>query len=190
MSFTPGCPFDGESLGQSKLEVRNNFASLRTTISNTSKPNHIDVNLAGAGKHAFIQMPVQTPGAANLPLALEGGLITQTVSGSSELFYVRDAVVTYTQLTRGNPTIAASGVTFLPGGVRIAWGQANASGGVANFTFAQPFTSEPYSIQVSAEANSPSGNQTVISINTPTNVGFQALTQTSTLLVHYFAIGV
>lgn len=139
MSFTAGTPFNGETLGQSKLEVRNNFSSLRATISQGSgspgpgdKPNHIDVNSAGAGKHIFVQMPVQTAGTANLPTALEGGLITKTAAGASELFFVRDAVATYFQMTgpvfTGQGGLAKGGTTMLFGGIILKWGQTATNG--------------------------------------------------------------
>jgi hypothetical protein len=143
MSFTPNIPASGESLGASRLEVLNNFASLRTTISNVTQPNHVDVNASGAGKHVFVQMPVQTTGAANLPGANEGGLIAKTAAGSSELFYVRDAVSNYIQMTTGTPISGNNGSTFLPGGMILKWfryGQTSASNvitfvgaGIGNF---------------------------------------------------------
>lgn len=138
MTFYPGIPFDGESLGQSKLEVRSNFATLRSTISNAVQPNHIDVNSANPGKHIFVQMPVQTSGAANLPLANEGGMITKTAVGASELFFVRDAVATYLQMTgpvftgeggTGNQGLSnVGGTTMLFGGIILKWGSFNTSG--------------------------------------------------------------
>lgn len=144
MSFTPGIPASGQTLGNSRLQVLNNFASLRTTISNMTQPNHIDVNNVGAGKHIFVQMPVQTTGAANLPAANEGGLITQLVAGSSELFYVRDNVNTYYQMT-GSVTTGNNGATVILGGIRVQWFRATAANGaVINFPVA--FGAAPYVI--------------------------------------------
>jgi hypothetical protein len=139
MSFTPSIPTSGQTLGNSRSQVLNNFASLRTTISNVTQPNHIDVNDVGAGKHIFVEMPVQTPGAANLPDASEGGLITRTVNGNSELFYVRDAVNTYFQMT-GPYTLNAGtpdGSITLFGGIILKWGTVPYAGGLV--TFATPF---------------------------------------------------
>lgn len=144
MSFTANIPASGQTLGNSRLQVLNNFASLRTTISNVTQPNHTDVNNSGAGKHIFVEMPVQTPGAANLPLANEGGLITQTVSGSSELFYVRDAVNTYFQMT-GSVVKANIGTSVVLGGIRIQWMAVNAASG-ATINFTVPFGGPPYVI--------------------------------------------
>lgn len=140
MSFTPSIPTSGQTLGNSRTQVLNNFASLRSTISNVTQPNHIDVNNVGAGKHIFVEMPVQTPGAANLPDANEGGLITQTVNGNSELFYVRDAVNTYFQMT-GPYTLNAGtpdGSITLFGGMILKWGTVPFSGG-GILTFASAF---------------------------------------------------
>lgn len=47
MTFTPGSPFDGESLLNSKPEVRGNFTSLFNTIDE----NHYPPNDANAGAH-------------------------------------------------------------------------------------------------------------------------------------------
>lgn len=151
MTFTPNIPASGQTLGNSRLQVLNNFASLRNTISQGSgapgpsdQPNHVDVNLSGAGKHIFVQMPVQTPGAANLPAANEGGMITQLVSGSSELFYARDAVNTYYQMT-GSVTKATNGATVILGGIRIQWFQASVANG-AVIAFPVAFSAPPYCI--------------------------------------------
>jgi len=138
MSFTPNMPVTTQSLGTTQPLVLANFAALRSTISNAVQPNHVDVNSSGAGKHVFVQMPVQTASAANLPAANEGGLITQTVSGNSELFYVRDNTATYTQLTKGNTFLdvpTATGSTFLPGGLILKFGKYLTGGDGATITF-------------------------------------------------------
>lgn len=190
MTYNPNLPSTGQSLGFTRDPIRTNFQLIATTFANAMQPNHNAINSAGAGKHIFVQMPVQTTGAANLPLASEGGMITQTVSGSSELFYVRDAIAIYTQLTRGNPVLNAKGSSYLPGGILINWQAKAAVAGVATFTFQTPFTGTPYVIIVSSEANSAGHNDVVVSQGTATNTGFQALTETATLKVHYIAIGV
>lgn len=146
MSFTSNIPASGQTLGNSRPQVLNNFAILRSTISQGSgnpgpgdKPNHIDVNDIGAGKHIFVEMPVQTPGAANLPTANEGGMITQTSAGSSELFYVRDAVSTYFQMTgplfTGKGGNSVGGTTMLFGGIILKWGQVTSVGSTQAISF-------------------------------------------------------
>lgn len=151
MSFTPNIPASGQTLGSSRQQVLNNFAALRSTISQGSgnpapgqTPNHIDVNNAGAGKHIFVQMPVQIPGPLNLPLSGEGGLITQTVGPSSELYYVRDAVNTYYQMT-GSVQNSQQGFSVLFGGIRIQWFSLAAADGQV-IVFPTPFTGGVYVI--------------------------------------------
>jgi hypothetical protein len=149
MSFTPNIPASGQSLGNSRTQILNNFAALRETISNGSgsgsgQPNHVDVNDnlgVGAGKHIFVQMPVQTAGAGNLPAAQEGGMITQTTNGSSELYYARDAVNTYYQMTgpffNAEGALLSGGTTMLFGGIILKWGViSNNIAGPVNIVFA------------------------------------------------------
>lgn len=153
MSFTPNIPVSGQTLGNSRTQVLNNFASLRSTISNATQPNHIDVNDAGAGKHIFVQMPVRTEGAANLPDANEGGLITETVNGNSELFYVRDAVNTYFQMT-GPYTLNAGtpdGSITLFGGMILKWGNVPFAAGTV--TFATPFLNNCFAVVLTPVIN-------------------------------------
>lgn len=144
MSFTPSIPASGQTLGNSRLQVVNNFSSLRTTISNATKPNHIDVNNVGAGKHIFVQIPTQSPSAANLPLNGEGGLITQNIGGSSELFYSRDNVNTHYQMT-GSRSLGSSGYSVIFGALRIQWIQVSAADG-ATINFPVAFSAPPYCI--------------------------------------------
>lgn len=164
MSFTANIPASGQTLGNSRPQVLNNFASLRSTISNSVKPNHIDVNNVGAGKHIFVEMPVQIPSAANLPLASEGGLITQTVGADSELFYVRDAVNTYYQMT-GSVQNSANGYSVIFGGVRIQWFTATAADG-AVIPFPISFTGGTYVIVGNEITNNLTDRDFVKPINT------------------------
>lgn len=200
MSFTPGVPDTGQTLGGTKDLIRNNFSSLRTTITNASQPNHIDVNNTGAGKHIFVQMPVQTPGAANLPAANEGGLITQTATGRSELFYARDADTTRIQLTCGTPVTAQNGTSFLPAiattgpsitnGVKIQWGQFSISGTSTNVVFATAFDTNIWAIVATPQTSTDIANSQV-GISVQSITGFTAVrTATSpSITYNYVAIG-
>lgn len=190
MSFTAGIPASGQSLGSSRTQVQNNFSSLRTTISNATLPNHIDVNSTGAGKHIFIQMPVQTPSAANLTLSGEFGLIAKTANGISELFYNRDGANTagtpnYIQLTKGNPSVATPGYSFLPGGILIQWGLGTASGGSAAITFPTPFPATLFSVVCTPLGTSAVG----IAETGQSTTGFTAKTANSNTQFFWVALG-
>lgn len=185
MSFTPNIPASGQTLGNSRLQVLNNFATLRTTISNVTQPNHIDVNNVGAGKHIFVQMPVQTPGAANLPAANEGGMITRTLAGNSELYYVRDAVNTYIQMT-GPSSIVASGYTTVFGGLIIQWGliSVNTSGTIEVFPI--PFPNAALSVSFGPVAAS---GQETVNLTAALSTTQMNLRASAAFATYYIAIG-
>lgn len=116
MTFTPNIPQTGQSLGETRDNIRNNFTNYNNVIS----VNHYAPNDGKQGKHKFVEMPVQA--SSPTTLANEGGLFTKTSSGNSELYYQRDAVATDIQMTKGTPVLSgASGSTFLPGGFILKW---------------------------------------------------------------------
>jgi len=94
MTYVPGIPKSGQSLGSSRTQVLNNFTNYNNTISK----NHVAPNSAGEGKHTFVEMPVQ--GLTPSTLAGEGGLFTKSLSTDptkSILYYQRDANTTVNQ---------------------------------------------------------------------------------------------
>lgn len=153
--FTPAIPASGQTLGNSRMPILNNFASLRNTISAGSgnpgasdTPNHVDVNGQfglTAGKHIFVEMPVVTAGTINLPLVNEGGLITQLLNGSSEMFYARDGVSSGGYLNSGRyqmtgpfvlNTGTPNGSMVLYGGMYLKWGSFTITGASQAISFA------------------------------------------------------
>lgn len=197
MSFTLNIPATGQSLGSSRTQVLNNFAVLRSTISAGSgdpsggqQPNHIDVNATGAGKHIFVQMPVQAKSALNLPLVNEGGLITNTVAGSSELMYARDNVNTYYQMT-GPSTLttgaAPSGSIPLfgtPTAMFLKWGSFTPIAGTNNVTYNSPFPNNLFGLVVTSSL------ATLISYTTSSPLtGFTLNSPSASGTINYFAIG-
>lgn len=153
MTFTPNIPGVNQSLGVSRPLIVGNFSAISTALA----VNHVALNSSGAGKHKFVQMPVQ--GSAPAAAANEGVLYTKTQLAISNLFWKRDASATEIQLTNINPTNAANGCSFLPGGLLIQWGKAtlNASG-VATVNFISSFSllgvnNNPWSVQVTIVTN-------------------------------------
>lgn len=186
MTFTPIIPATGQTLGNSRTQVLNNFASLRSTLSNTLQPNHIDVNSSGAGKHVFLQMPVRTSGASNLTVAGEFGMIAQAVTGVSELFASRDGGA-YFQLTAGTPLIASSGKTFLPGGIILQWGVNGAISNGASVNFPSAFPNNCYGVQVTLNSGS---TVSPVGTNGFTTTGFVFRTSAGgSVPITYLAIG-
>ena len=111
MSFTPNVPSSGQSLGNSRSQILNNFAILRSTIA----VDHVDVNDSGNGKHKFCHL--KTQGAAPTTDANEGAIYTKTSGSNAVLFYRVTSNGQEIQLTGNtNNAIANNGSTCLPNG--------------------------------------------------------------------------
>ena len=52
MTFTPGIPASGQSLGQTRDAIRNNFANYNTLVS----VDHVAPNASGQGEHKKITL--------------------------------------------------------------------------------------------------------------------------------------
>lgn len=137
MTFTPGSPFDGQSLGSSKPQVRGNFANYFSVISQ----DHVDPNASGQGKHNKSTYVSQT--ASPGTLSTEIAAYSKTVAGAVEWFLQRSGQMAAgpdIQLTSSSPisggSFPSSGQTFLAGGLQLKWGTASVSaGGSSSPTF-------------------------------------------------------
>lgn len=143
MTFTPGIPASGQTLGASRTQVLGNFTNYFDVISvNHGAPNGEPA--ASQGKHKFVEMPAQ----ASDPATIAGEISTYcktSGAGAQELYLRRASNGTVIQMSVGDPVIAASGSTFLPGGIIMKWGPV-ATG--ANL-FTPPFPNNVYSFQMS-----------------------------------------
>ena len=155
MAYTLGIPSDGQSLGNSKPQVRGNF----TSIFNTFALNHIAFNSIGEGKHKFVEMPEVADQATSSD---EIGLYCKEAQSFSNLFWRQEsggadplknqgAII---QMTNILPINATTGRTFLPGGFLLQWGIVTLNGsGVQTVNFPSTFTlsgvnNDPWNIQV------------------------------------------
>lgn len=82
MTFTPGCPFDGQSLLSSKPQVRGNFTSLYNSIDE----NHYPPNDPLDGKHRKSVYPEQS---APFPSTIANECVTfaRDYNGATQLMY-------------------------------------------------------------------------------------------------------
>jgi hypothetical protein len=192
MSFTPNMPGSGKSLGQTRSQVLDNFAILRSTIA----VNHIDVNDANAGKHKFVQVKNQVALPAGLINGFETIYSKAVVSG--ELFFTRGntgveiRMTAAGNLTNGAPQATANGATFLPGGLLLQWGRATTTGSTTSVTFPAAFQalSTPYSIVLTVERNVNNVDVAYVEPGTPNNTSFTIRrTFSSNLVVNWMAIG-
>jgi hypothetical protein len=155
MSYTLGIPADGQSLGNSKPQVRTNF----TQIFNAFALNHVPLNGSGQGKHLFVQMPED---ADKVTGANEIGLYCKEAQSYANLFFRQEtggadpdknqgAII---QMTNVAPVNSANGRSFLPGGLLIQWGVTTLdSNGQATINFSPSFSlagvnNAPWNIQL------------------------------------------
>ena len=156
-NYTTGIPTAAQSLGITQQPIQDNFTVLDTTLS----VNHVAMNTVGAGKHKFVQMPIQA--SAPTTLGNEGALYTKNTGTGSDLYYIRDAIgATETQLTSsaivapaasvptGAPAIdptSAQYITYLPGGLIMISGYVVSSSATQQVNFPITF-SAIYTIQL------------------------------------------
>jgi len=209
-------PNSGQSLGQTRATIKNNFDLIKSTIDQ----NHRDFNASGAGKHYVIQMPV----TATIPVnpVPPGGLVagdaniySKTSSVASQIFFSPDASGNEYQLTRAITanfasfstnapygvapanTIIIGGWTFLPGGMLYQYGLftgTSASSTPTNGTIPFPivFTNPPYVVQLQVRRNDASGARASISrTSPPTAIDFTYNLESGTCDgVYWVAIGI
>jgi len=156
MSYNPGIPVSGQTLGSSRPQVQGNFQTLDTTIAT----NHVAMNQANAGKHTFTEMVARTTENTN---QIQTGTVThfsKLLGGITEWYFQREgtgvASVPAIQMSKGTPSPLASGCTFLPGGLIIKWGTfvATTAGTLVTFSTVTPFTAPPFSVIVTGVLNS------------------------------------
>ncbi len=137
-------PSDLQSVSQPSL--LNNFGA----IQNAFDKNHVTLSdTVNRGLHKFMEMPVQS--GAQTTASGEGELHTQTVSGTSQLFYSRDnSAGTLVQLTTAIvPLLATSGYSFIPGNMIVQWGQTSFSGSTGTVSFPIAFPTSALVVLIS-----------------------------------------
>lgn len=124
MTYNPAIPQPNDILSQSQSQIQTNFAQADTIFD----LNHVtfdNASVASRGKHRRVDLiRVAAPGS----IATEAVVYQKLAGASSNLFMQRDGVATEIQLTGPNPLIAATGESFLPGGLLIKWGITSGTG--------------------------------------------------------------
>lgn len=185
MTYQPNIPQSTDLISVSQNDLLNNFQSINTSWN----VNHVDFNLAGAGKHNFVEYVNQAGDPAGA--ASEFTLFSKVSGGGqSEIFYKRNSEATAYQLTGTNPSGAASGYTFLPGAMLMQWSfltGASKNDGAA-IVFPVAFGATPWSLQLTASRNGISVN--VLNATSVTNTGFTLRTSSnSNDGIWYLAVG-
>jgi hypothetical protein len=182
MTFQSTIPKSTDLISVSQGDILNNFTAIGTSFD----VNHIDFNASGAGKHKFVEMPNQ--GSDPAGAGTEGTAYTKVAAPPSvaqtELFFRRD-VGSVIQMTRGDPIVGAKGTSFLPGGIKLNWGQVAATPGGTTENWASAFTSALFVVTLGVFNN----NGT--SVATWANGGLTSVKffSATSATVYYLAIG-
>lgn len=135
MVYTLGFPTVGQSLGNSRADVLNNWQALYDGIAQ----NHIPLNAAGQGKHQSMQIVLGNPPTT---AANEIGLFSNTVSSVMRLVMRQASDGSTIVLSGDNPTLGATSFsTFLPGLFRVEGASATGSQGTISFG---PYSQTPW----------------------------------------------
>lgn len=181
MTFTPNIPTTGQSLGNTRDMIRNNFTNYNDVVS----VNHVAPNDPNQGKHNFLQMPDQA--AAPTTAANELGVYSKDVAGNSRLFLRQENNGTEIQMSGIDPLIATSGYTFLPGGLLMQWGEATL-GANKNLTVNFPITfTTVYQVVASITQS-----DRMLAVTNIANASFTVRVETNNapgFLIRYIAIG-
>lgn len=138
MAYTNNIPTASQFISVSQPLIQANFQELDTY----TQVDHVALNATNQGTHNKVSFFEQAadPGVAGTFTEL----YTKNVAGKPRLF-IQNTDGIY-QLSGVNPVSAASGYTWLPGGILMQWGT-NTSASGAIITFPVAFSGVPYSVQ-------------------------------------------
>ena len=187
MPYNPQIPQPADKLRVSQNDILNNFQAIGTGFA----LNHVDLNLADAGKHKLLTMPRQTfpQVVAGNDLLFYVGLDPNT--GLSELYLKRSTDVGNGLSTTAKGTnLASYGWSALPSGIYIKWGSFSVAGNVLSTQTMQgpAFTNiNSYSVSVSINSVATVASVAVHNLNT---TQFQFLSNVAAVTTYrYLAIG-
>ncbi len=114
-SYNSLIPQATDQLSVSQIDILNNFGALQTMLD----VNHVDFASADAGKHYFIEFPIQ--GADQVTAAAEVGMYskTSTLSAAPELYIRKQSNGTVIEFT--SAAAATPGWTRLPSNILHKW---------------------------------------------------------------------
>jgi len=180
-SYNTNIPAAANLLSDDQPDMQTNTNSINSLLGGDATVDMIGFGNANGGWHRQLTYVVQ--GSAPGSSSGQARTYSKTSSGSSEIFLQRDNVATEIQLTRGTPSAATSGYTFLPGGILLQWVQRTATGA---FNWPIAFTTSVYGATLGYN-NALSG---LVPNLTSLTVSGATLNNSSTATVFIMAVGV
>ena len=186
MTFNPNLPLASDKLRVFPGDITtNNWPRLQTIISADHQFNNSAA--ANDGWHKVIHMIEQ--GSDPTTAANTGGLYGKAVAGANQLFYRKPSNSTIIQIT-GDTTAAASGSTFLPGGIILKWGIQPSVSDNTSISFSSAFTTNCWNVSVTPIRNNTATRVLYVRTGSVTTSGFIVRTDSSGGLgLYYQAIG-
>ncbi len=176
-------PNIGDSLGSTRVQMRENTNLLRSTIAT----DHVDVNGGEPGKHKwtrYLQQPALNVPSTNANESLiflrpfDTNIClrppsTTAVSGKDLAIFPNsfgtptdfDRLATNDAITNG-----IGGWTFLPGVLLFQYGSLTAAGSSGTITFPKAFTTEVYNIQITLVKSGSTTAAATVDSATPVSV--------------------
>lgn len=191
MTFTPNIPTTGQSLGNTRDAIRNNFTNYNNVISE----NHYAPNNANEGKHKYLQMPEE---AADPATAVnEGAVYVKQGTGTvAQLFWRNENNGIVQQLTGNFDAGNQGSIEFF--GFKIKWGFQNVNPSTnTTITFVNslgnpdPFSTACYVVIPCAGASAGQNAESASIVGTPNVNSFVVKTSAQATIrrVTYIAIG-
>jgi hypothetical protein len=192
MTYSPTTPTGTVPLNQDYVNLQTNFQVLDTDFG----INHIPFSQTpNKGKHTFIQLPNTTLAAINAssggPLVVGDETLYSKAFVQGELAFTRGNSGVEIQLTGpGNPVAAATGSTFLAGGIILQWGTVSFAG-TGNYPVSfSPTFGTVFTVIGSGQTNTSPTNDAFIIQSTISTTGFTVKNLSASLTgFGWFAIG-
>lgn len=188
MTFDPTIPNATHFVSADQPQITINFSQLNS-IFDIDHVKYNDATVGNRGKHK--QSTYIEQGSDPTTVANELALYSKDLATVSTLYLRKENNGTVIQMSGQDPTIAASGSTFLPGGIILKWGTATAATNTA-VTFASAFPNNCYNVTLtSVEAGTSYNASGLVQVKSGSlsTTQFVLLTSGVARTIYYIAIG-
>lgn len=172
MVYTPSTPTASQFISISQPLIQENFSQANTIFG----ANHVEfdsTDVANQGKHTFVSMIEQSSDPTTA--VNEIALYTKDLGGINTLYMRKESDGTVIQLSGADPLAAASGYTFLPGGIILQWGTGHAEGTGHVNTFPIAFPNNCFSVTLTGDSTG--DGRSILRVWSKSQANFTAVTR-------------
>ncbi len=184
MTFDASIPQATDLISQSQSQIQTNFSQSNTAFGIDHTAFDVVSNQGKHKKSTYVDQASNPSTSAN-----EVALYTKNLSGASTLYLRKESNGTVVQMSGPDPVVAASGLSFLPGGIIIQWGTYTITNGNATVAvlFSSSFTTV-YSLVITGNGSADSSRPYYTSLSASGFTGGRGGTA-GTVNYTYIAIG-